>query len=412
MITDMRACGAKPLLFLGAVLLSFRACSSRIESSPKAAPPSPSSPLSVNVFDDYLKTEYAPADGFDFPVGGADGAGAYTHTKAGRGASGWRLAARFAEDSGTGINPGEELILDAGGDQERAGEVYAVVNGRVDLTQDGGEQWGKIVVIEHTFYENHEKRQIRSLYAHLSRVTVRAGEEVRRRQHIGAAGESPDTRTGTRLHWELRWDNALPPAYLPSSNGKDVAWIKEHYAAPTDFVTSHKTLFVPRCEQQLVLVDQDSYKMRLYREGRQQGAYDVSLGQRQGQKLREGDDRTPKGMYFVVQKHEGEFPGPYGGYYGGHWIKINYPNRYDAERGLAEGIIKPEQASKIAASWERREPTLEDTALGGGIGFHGWFREWSNNGPRHLSRGCVVLHLSDINNFYDQVPVGSMVVIF
>ncbi len=55
---------------------------------------------------------------------------------------------------------------------------------------------------------------------------------------------------------------------------------------------------------------------------------------------------------------------------------------------------------------------LEKTPLGGGIGFHGWAREWENTGPRHLSWGCVVLHLSDIGRFYEQVPEGAMVVIF
>ena len=64
------------------------------------------------------------------------------------------------------------------------------------------------------------------------------------------------------------------------------------------------------------------------------------------------------------------------------------------------------------AAWEGRAPTLETTRLGGGIGFHGWAREWEDTGPRHLSWGCVVLHLSDIQTFYERVPEGSMVVIF
>ena len=62
--------------------------------------------------------------------------------------------------------------------------------------------------------------------------------------------------------------------------------------------------------------------------------------------------------------------------------------------------------------WDARAPTPETTRLGGGIGFHGWAREWPNDGPRHLSWGCVVLHLSDISNFYDRLPEGAMVVIF
>jgi lipoprotein-anchoring transpeptidase ErfK/SrfK len=117
-------------------------------------------------------------------------------------------------------------------------------------------------------------------------------------------------------------------------------------------------------------------------------------------------------MYFVINKHRGAFDGLYGGYYGGHWMKLNYPNRYDAEWGREQGLLTPQQKTRIAADWQRRAPTLQTTRLGGGIGFHGWIREWSNDGSRHLSWGCVVLHLSDIGALYDQIPTGSMVVIF
>lgn len=66
----------------------------------------------------------------------------------------------------------------------------------------------------------------------------------------------------------------------------------------------------------------------------------------------------------------------------------------------------------IAAAWEQRRATLENTRLGGGIGFHGWAQEWQNEGPRHLSWGCVVLHLYDIRKLFDQIPAGAMVAIF
>jgi len=55
---------------------------------------------------------------------------------------------------------------------------------------------------------------------------------------------------------------------------------------------------------------------------------------------------------------------------------------------------------------------MEKTKLGGGIGFHGWIKEWDDNGPRHLSWGCVVVHISDIDRVYELIKEGSMVVIF
>jgi hypothetical protein len=243
-------------------------------------------------------------------------------------------------------------------------------------------------------------------------VKVRAGEEVRRRQLIATVGQDPEKLFDAHLHLELRRDATLAPAYRPSSNGKGAAWVREHYEEPTSFIKSRRKLFVPQGESSLVLVDQTRYGMRLYEGGRVAGEYDISLGQGEGEKQAEGDDRTPKGMYFVVQKKRGEFPGPYGAYFGGHWIRVNYPNRFDAARGRGAKLITPEQESKIAAAWERREPTLETTRLGGGIGFHGWAREWEDSGPRHLSWGCVVLHLKDIPDFYSRLPEGAMVVIF
>jgi murein L,D-transpeptidase YafK len=151
--------------------------------------------------------------------------------------------------------------------------------------------------------------------------------------------------------------------------------------------------------------------MRLYRNGQLDSQFEIGLGQGRGQKLVEGDNKTPKGMYFVTNKHRGEFDGDYGKYYGGHWIKINYPNRYDAERGLSNRQISSQQAASIENSWIERAPTLENTELGGGIGFHGWIKEWENSETRHRSWGCVVMHIYDITAMYEKIPAGTMVVI-
>src|SRR5688500_3724286 len=71
--------------------------------------------------------------------------------------------------------------FDAVGRQTKT--VHATAHGRV--VHAGGDR----VVIEHVFYENHEKKRVRSQYGGLSRITVRAGELVSRRQPIGAADE-------------------------------------------------------------------------------------------------------------------------------------------------------------------------------------------------------------------------------
>ncbi|MEP7342055.1 MAG: peptidoglycan DD-metalloendopeptidase family protein [Acidobacteriota bacterium] len=365
-----------------------------------------------NPFDDFLQTDIPPADGFDFPFGDADGKGAYTDKATGKAHNGWYVATHFGEKYSLGIHPGEDWNGNGGGNTDLGQPVFAVANGRVVFAEQCGQPWGNVVVVEHVFYENHEQRRIRSLYAHLQTMKVKRGEAVKRRQQIATIGQDPEKTFGAHLHLELRWDESLAPTYWPSSSGKDVQWVREHYVEPSDFIAAHRRLFVPQQEAALILVDQASYKMRLYERGQLRGEYDISLGQGKGQKRVQGDNKTPKGMYFVLNKHRGKFDGAYGAYYGGHWIKVNYPNRYDAARGRAEGLISAQQESSIAANWAQRKPTLETTRLGGGIGFHGWAQEWRNDGPRHLSWGCVVMHIFDISKLFDQIPTGAMVVIF
>ena len=399
---------------LAALLFLSSACSvaPRAGSGQAGAHSGSAAPLTPLDFDEYMRADFAPADGFDFPLGDGEGGGAYTDPATGKRYDGWYVATHFAEQYSMGLHTGEDWNGSGGGNTDLGQPVHAVANGRVVFARNCGRLWGNVVIVEHLFYENHERREVRSLYAHLDEIKVGEGVEVRRRQTIATVGQDPEKLFNAHLHVELRRDATLAPTYWPSSDGRDAAWLREHYEDPSAFIKAHRKLPVPQSESTLVLVDQGRYRARLYSGGQTAGEYNISLGQGTGEKQVEGDNRTPKGMYFVVQKHRGEFPGAYGAYYGGHWIKLNYPNRYDAARGRAARLITPAQETTIAAAWERRAPTLEKTRLGGGIGFHGGAREWEDDGPRHLSWGCVVLHLSDIPTFYEQVPEGSMVVIF
>ena len=402
-----------PLLLLSfhlvAISILSLSCNRAIEIT---KPLLPSRAPSTNVFDEYRSLEITPADGFDFPVGNPEGKGSYKDQTGGATYNGWFVETQFGEKYSLGIHPGEDWNGGGGGNTDFGQDVYSIANGRVKEAGNFGQPWGNVAIIEHVFYSNHEKRTIYSLYAHLAKISVEIGQIIKRRQNIGNIGRDPDETFSAHLHLELRWNGDLPPTYWPSSNGKDDTWLRENYAAPSDFIRENRKLPVPQNEKTLVLVDQESYKMRLYRENSLAGEYDISLGQGKGSKRIMGDNKTPKGMYFVVGKHRGSFEGSYGKYYGGHWIKINYPNKYDALRGQVDGLITEQQKVQISSSWYARKPTLENTELGGGIGFHGWIDEWDNSGPRHLSWGCVVMHIYDITKVYPEISEGSMVVIF
>jgi murein DD-endopeptidase MepM/ murein hydrolase activator NlpD len=399
----------RQLLLFGILGMLCGACAQRPNSAQARPGPQTST---ENVFDDYLKTDFEPADGFDFAVGDKDGKGPYQDKATGQRYSGWYVATHFPDLYSYGIHTGEDWTGNGPPASDLGQDVHAIANGKVAFADFCGKLWGNVVMIDHVFYENHEKKQIRSVYAHLHEIKVHAGQIVRRRDVIASVGQDPDKLFAPHLHLELRWDQTLSPTYWPSSNGKDVTWVKEHYTAPSTFINNHRSVLRPQLEPNLLLIDQTNYKMRFYQNARLLKEYDVSFGQGRGPKELEGDRKTPVGMYFVIQKHSGAFDGPYADYFGGHWLRINYPNAFDAGRGKSQNLISAQEQQEIAARWINRQPTLERTKLGGGIGFHGWIKEWDNAGPRHLSWGCIVLHLADISKFYESIPEGTMVVLF
>lgn len=353
-----------------------------------------------DTFDSYLNVEFKPADGFDLPrkveqIGGRGSPGA------------WRLQHHFLEPVNGSPGTGEDWSID----QNAAPEtrfVFAVANGRVAFADDCGGTEGKVIAIDHVYYENNRRLEVRSVYTHLSKILVNIGNVDRLTPIAEVVGTSDKAAA---LHFELRINSQLDPCYRAVQTG-EFGSLKQIYVDPGEFIRTHRKLFVPQREGVLLLINHINYKMRLYENAALTGEYDVSFGQGKEQKRLQGDNNTPRGMYFVTQKRRGKFDGPYGGYYGGHWIKLNYPNKYDAEWGVEREVILPAQLQSIASSWEGRKQTLESTPLGGGIGFHGWIKEWDNRGPRHLSWGCVVLHIYDITRLYDRIPEGAMVVIF
>lgn len=354
--------------------------------------------VTATPFDAYMATEGPVADGFDFPVGDVD-------------AKGWYRATKTGDVYPLGIHTGEDWNGKGGGDTDFGDPVYSIGAGRVVYAEMAPNPWGGVVMIDHVYYENHEKKRVRSQYAHLSKIHVKVGDDVTRRQHIGAVGKDPAGTYYAHLHLELRTDRTLSATYWPSSNGKDLAWVKKRYLDPTAFIRAHRELFVPHDEKVLLLVDHETHAMTRYEKGELVEQLEVGFGQAKGRKRRQGDLKTPKGMYFVVNKHRGAFSGRWAAYYGGHWIKVNYPNKYDAEWGVANGIVSRKTADRIAKKWRRRKLPTQKTKLGGGIGFHGWAGPWRLEDGGMLSWGCIVMHNEDIKRVFDDVPTGAMVVI-
>jgi murein DD-endopeptidase MepM/ murein hydrolase activator NlpD len=88
--------------------------------------------------------------------------------------------------------------------------IRAAAPGRVRLVgeQTGYEGYGKIVLVD-------VGGDYQTLYAHLSRIGVRPGEEVDADQKLGVAG-CTGWCTGTHLHFEVRLrEQAVSPMRFP-----------------------------------------------------------------------------------------------------------------------------------------------------------------------------------------------------
>lgn len=237
---------------------------------------------------------------------------------------------------------------------------------------------GQVVTVHHRWYENHEPRGMRVVWTGIA-PGVAVGETVARGGVLGS---------GARV--------------TVAGEGEPLA----------TFAQGRAELPVPQAEPVLALVSHAEAEMRIYLEGEEIGRYEVGFGQATGAKQRRGDNRSPKGVYYVVQHARGPFIGPAAAYFGDYWMRLNYPNAWDAARGVEAGLIDVDTQRSITRDWAARRATSKNTRLGGGIGFHGWAFEWSDADPRGMSWGCVVLHLRDLPEIYGALPDGAMVVLF
>jgi len=129
--------------------------------------------------------------------------------------------------------------------------------------------------------------------------------------------------------------------------------------------------------------------------------YSCISGGNAGDKLVEGDRRTPVGKFRIVFKNpQSKFHLSLG---------LDYPNREDAQRGLAAGLITRKQYEDILSalasdlSKEENQKKLWYTPLGGEIFLHGYGE------GRTGTAGCVALANKDIEELFAVLPLGTPV---
>jgi murein DD-endopeptidase MepM/ murein hydrolase activator NlpD len=158
------------------------------------------------------------ADGFDLPVAPPEAAGFYK-------SRGFRAGGHL----------GEDWVTDGGSAKGLGRPVYAIGNGLVVLARDIHVAWGNVVVIRHAWIENRQLRFADSLYAHLDRITVREGQQVKRGQQVGTIGTNHGMYP-PHLHFEIHKDLTIGVNHAGGTRDLRSYWL------PTEFIMTRRKL--------------------------------------------------------------------------------------------------------------------------------------------------------------------------
>lgn len=393
-------------IFYTSLLLLFISCGSKSERN--GVTQKTDNALSITDFMDEMVV-----DGFDYPIGNIDGKGSYTSLSDGKKYDSWRISATFAENYDLGIHTGIDFNGTGGGNTDLGQPVSSIAKGLVVDAKNYGAPWGGVVVLKHKYMENGQLLTCLSLYAHLENLTVKKGEVVHKRHKLGTIGTGEGSYPA-HLHLEIRKPEMMeyPSTYWPSSNDKDVKWVKKFYHDPAVFISKHRKLVSPSTSKKMIIAIKSRYKMYLIENGAIKKEYEISLSQNpNGHKEKQGDLKLPEGEYYITEKRLGPFSGDYSEYLGSRYLRISYPNCFDAEQGLKKGLLtKKEKEAIITANNQKKAPP-KNTKVGGGILIHGWNEEWKNDGERNLTWGCICMHNYDLDAFFENVELNTVIVI-
>jgi len=150
-------------------------------------------------------------------------------------------------------------------------------------------------------------------------------------------------------------------------------------------------------KQPSILVEKSAGRLTLMDAGVVVKVYAAITGSCPGDKVREGDRRTPEGRFYVCYKNPDSLYTLS--------LGLSYPNEEDAARGLRDGLISQEQHNAIVEAIRAGGQPPWDTPLGGEIMIHGCKND------RAGTAGCVAVSDDDIRELYPLLPEGTPVTI-
>ncbi|HVF70718.1 MAG TPA: M23 family metallopeptidase [Chthoniobacterales bacterium] len=159
---------------------------------------------------------------FDFPIGNEHGAFAYN-------------AQPFTENR----HLGDDLNGIGGENSDRGDPVFAVADGQVLFTGEGGPGWGNVIILLHAYEENGARKFVQSFYGHLEKIMVTPEQKLTRGDQIGTIGTAGG-KYWAHLHFEMREFTTpfIGPGYREDTRGwiDPSAFIAAHRGAPEDDV--------------------------------------------------------------------------------------------------------------------------------------------------------------------------------
>jgi murein L,D-transpeptidase YafK len=184
-------------------------------------------------------------------------------------------------------------------------------------------------------------------------------------------------------------------ALLFVANQSDLA--PRAFAESTPVSADRTPLKLPLIRPKIV-VKKGRRELLLYSSDRLVRTYHVGLGLSPvGDKVREGDRRTPEGEFYIFTKNDKS------AFYLS--LGLSYPNAAHAERGLRDGLINRPQYETIMRALRAKKGPPQNTRLGGDIYIHG------HGAQSDWTWGCVALENEDIRELFDAVNVGTPVTI-
>lgn len=197
------------------------------------------------------------------------------------------------------------------------------------------------------------------------------------------------------LYWQLNKIGYIPPINYWTANNNPNNQIQSSASAREllNYERSLSDLIATPIDrsQTRILVEKSNYRLVLYYQDRPIKSYPIVLGNNPvGDKLREGDYKTPEGTFKVRDL----YPHP-------QWSKfiwLDYPNQESWLKHLAA-----KQSGKIK---------LSDT-VGSEIGIHGvpQNRDFLIDEGTNWTWGCVSLKNKDVDELYSAIQTGTTITI-